>query len=143
MHSDPSFVYHPSVQINNDLSLGWEPKTGAGHKDVGVIKIWRAVWDGPNPWRAAKHVCYWEKANIFQALHASIDLLHEKWEYDLWKFNCEHWARGMVTGEFKCLQLENAVGRVFNWLGMCGINNNEAQALIVKTIRKSTSGFHK
>ncbi len=113
LHWNPSYVCHPSVQLNENFSLGWEPVSPGVDNDLGWINVWKAVWDGPSPWKAAADVKYWGKDKTLQALHASVDIFHEKWEYDLGIFNCEHWARGVVSGEFRSLQLDSRLIRAF------------------------------
>jgi hypothetical protein len=40
-----------------------------------------------------------------QSLHISVYNFHDKWQYELYRFNCEHWARLVSTGDCICYQI--------------------------------------
>ena len=48
-----------------------------------------------------------EREWIARALHRSIDVFHDRWHYEFFRFNCEHWARLVTTGVCRCHQIEN------------------------------------
>lgn len=104
-HRDTSYpnVLHYSVQLNDSLSLGWEALHSGRYKDTGKVGIWRIKW---NRFRPAKRVKYLEREQIKKALHISIAKFHKRWKYELFRFNCEHWARLVTTGDCRCFQIK-------------------------------------
>ncbi|MEM1168095.1 MAG: hypothetical protein AAGJ08_03130 [Cyanobacteria bacterium P01_H01_bin.35] len=38
-------------------------------------------------------------------MHISVAQFHENWQYELYRFNCEHWARLVTTGDCRCFQI--------------------------------------
>ncbi|MGD1712835.1 hypothetical protein [Dapis sp. BLCC M172] len=85
-----------------------------------------------------------EKEKIQKALHVSVPNFHENWQYELFRFNCEHWARLVTTGDCRCHQITEfkklqeipVVGVAI--VGIAGVvtgaweHNNYAQELIEK-----------
>ncbi|MCY7276628.1 MAG: hypothetical protein LH702_23560 [Phormidesmis sp. CAN_BIN44] len=91
------------MQLNDLESLAWEPTHCDRQKDIGRVAIWRIDW---NRFQAAKWVKHLEKEQIKKALHISVDQFHEHWQYELFRFNCEHWARLMTTEDCRCFQIK-------------------------------------
>ncbi|WP_293147488.1 MULTISPECIES: hypothetical protein [unclassified Microcoleus] len=81
---------HYSVQINDWESIGWKPIHSNSKKNTARLAIWQIDWDR---FQTAKWILYREKERINQALHISVAEFHERWQYELYRFNCEHWAR--------------------------------------------------
>lgn len=103
-HRNPPFILHYSVQINDHESLGWQPVRHGRQRDTGQVAVWQIDW---KHYRPAKWVMHSSKEQIRRALHTSIDHFHENWLYEFLRFNCERWARGVSTGEFRCYQLQD------------------------------------
>jgi hypothetical protein len=99
-HSDPS-IFHYSVQLNDLDSLAWEPVQAGSEKDTGRIAVWTIDW---NHFQPDQSRCL-ERDQINKALHVSVKEFHEKWQYELYRFNCEHWARLVSTGDCRCYQI--------------------------------------
>ena len=95
-------ILHYSVQLNNSESLAWEPSHSDRQKDTGRLAIWYIDWERFQP---AQWVTHLEKEQIKKALHVSLAQLHENWQYELFRFNCEHWARLVTTGDCRCYQI--------------------------------------
>ncbi len=95
------FVYHYSVQLNDHDSLAWEPVHPGREKDTGRIAIWPINWQRFWPSQAHPRDRHW----INRALHLSVQEFHENWLYELYRFNCEHWARLVSTGDCRCYQI--------------------------------------
>ena len=95
-------ILHYSVQLNDWESLAWEPMHSERQKDTGRLAIWPIDW---HRFQTAKWISYWEKQRINQALHTSVAEFHERWQYELYRFNCEHWARLVTTGNCCCFQI--------------------------------------
>ncbi|AFZ01851.1 hypothetical protein [Calothrix sp. PCC 6303] len=95
-------ILHFSVQLNDVESLAWEPIRCNQQKDTGKLAIWHIDWHRFQP---AKWVNHWEREKINKALHLSVETFHERWQYELFRFNCEHWARLVTTGDCRCFQM--------------------------------------
>ncbi|MDP5018563.1 MAG: hypothetical protein NWQ43_14900 [Dolichospermum sp.] len=99
-HRNPS-ILHYSVQLNDWDSLAWEPIHAGREKDTGRLAIWPIDWNHFQPDQARS----WHREQIHQALHISVKEFHENWHYELYRFNCEHWARVVSTGDCRCYQI--------------------------------------
>ncbi|WP_009632675.1 hypothetical protein [Synechocystis sp. PCC 7509] len=99
-YSNPN-TFHYSIQLNDLDSLAWEPTRAGREKDTGRLAIWSIDWSHFQP-DQARHQ---QKEQINKSLHASIKEFHENWDYDLYRFNCEHWARLVSTGDCRCYQI--------------------------------------
>jgi hypothetical protein len=95
----PSILQY-SVQISTDLALCWVPTTPHSIALGGFIleKI------GPRRHRAAKWVDRQPQSIVVDILHRSVEAFHQRWDYNLYQFNSEHWARLAVTGHCCSLQ---------------------------------------
>lgn len=98
--NDPN-IFHYSVQLNDLDSLAWEPVQAGSEKDTGRIAVWSIDW---NHFQPDQSRCL-ERDQINKALHVSVKEFHEKWRYELYRFNCEHWARLVSTGDCRCYQI--------------------------------------
>jgi hypothetical protein len=98
----PSVLQY-SVQISTDHALCWAPTTPHSIALGGFIleKI------GPRRHRPAKWVEQQPQSIIADILHRSIETFHQRWNYNLYQFNSEHWARLAVTGHCCSLQTED------------------------------------
>ena len=99
-HRNPS-ILHYSIQLNDWDSLAWEPIRAGREKDTGRLAIWPIDWNHFQPDQARS----WDREQIHQALHISVNEFHENWHYELYRFNCEHWARVVSTGDCRCYQI--------------------------------------
>jgi hypothetical protein len=97
-----SNILHYSVQVNDWESLAWEPVRSNRKKDIGNLVIWPIDWNRFHP---AQWVSYCDKERIKRALHLSVTEFHQRWQYELYRFNCEHWARLVTTGDCRCYQI--------------------------------------
>jgi hypothetical protein len=92
---------HYSVQLNDWDSLGWEPIYAGRQKDTGKMAIWPIDWNRFRP----DQTPHWSREQTNKALHISVTEFHENWQYELYRFNCEHWARLVSTGNCRCYQI--------------------------------------
>ena len=97
---DPNTL-HYSVQLNDIDSLAWEPMNAGKEKDTGRLAVWAIDWNRFQ----IDQTQHWQKEQINKALHVSVKEFHENWNYDLYRFNCEHWARLISTGDCRCYQI--------------------------------------
>lgn len=91
-----------SVQMSTDLALCWAPTTP--HSTALGAFILEKI--GPRRHRVAKWVDRQPQSIITDVLHRSIESFHRRWDYNLYQFNSEHWARLAVTGQCCSLQTE-------------------------------------
>jgi hypothetical protein len=96
-------ILHYSVQLNDRESLAWEPMHRDRQKDTGIIAIWSIDWQRFQP---AQWVTHLPKAQIQASMHLSVTQFHQNWQYELFRFNCEHWARLVTTGDCCCYQIK-------------------------------------
>jgi hypothetical protein len=94
-------ILHYSVQLNDWESLAWEPIHSGKEKDTGRLAIWQIDWNRFQVDRTQHQ----DRAWIARSMHISVDEFHEQWQYELYRFNCEHWARLVSTGDCRCYQI--------------------------------------
>jgi hypothetical protein len=94
-------IFHYSIQLNDRDSLAWEPVRAGKAKDTGRLSIWPIDWNRFQPDRSPHS----QREQIDKALHLSVKEFHENWHYELYRFNCEHWARLVSTGDCRCYQI--------------------------------------
>jgi hypothetical protein len=111
-HNDPWFgqllyrrdltlggVLQYSVQISESIALRWTEGVGA----AGVLTLEKV---GRRQHRPAKWIEPQPQAVIAAALRCAINVFHQRWEYSLYRFNSEHWAKLIVTGQCGCNQTD-------------------------------------
>lgn len=81
-------------------SLAWEPINADKQKDTGRLAVWSIDWNRFKPDQTAHR-----QEQINKALHVSLKEFHKNWDYDLYRFNCEHWARLISTGDCRWYQI--------------------------------------
>lgn len=92
-------VLQYSVQISEAIALRWTEGMGA----EGVLALEKV---GRRQHRPAKWIEPQPQAVIAAALHCAINVFHQRWDYSLYGFNSEHWAKLMVTGQCGCDQTD-------------------------------------
>jgi len=129
-YRDPHYtgILHYVVQINGGQNMGWRSGTEWNLipplRETGCLRLDPIDW--PNV-TVAEGVILRDRDWIWRALHRSVDLFHEKWDYEFFRFNCEHWARLVATGVCRCHQMENYLELVRSRLPLIG--NMAAKAL--------------
>ena len=94
-------ILHYSIQLNERDSLAWEPIHSGKEKDTGKLAIWQIDWHHFRVDQTRSH----DRDRINRSLHVSVDNFHKQWQYELYRFNCEHWARLVSTGDCRCYQI--------------------------------------
>jgi hypothetical protein len=94
-------ILHYSIQINDSDSLAWEPIQSGKGRDTGRLAVWVIDWQRFRP----DQTQHQDRASIDRALHISLREFDRNWQYDLYRFNCEHWARLVSTGDCRCYQI--------------------------------------
>jgi hypothetical protein len=86
------------VQLDEYLAIQWS--TIENHA-VGQLQLAPVSW---RRYRLSKWVEEQSPEDILKGLHASVEVFHQQWVYDMFRFNSEHWARLMTLGECACHQ---------------------------------------
>jgi hypothetical protein len=94
-------ILHYSVQLNDWDSLAWEPIHSGKEQDTGKLAVWPIDWDRFQVDRTPPQT----REQVNRSMHISVDEFHDKWQYELYRFNCEHWARLVSTGDCRCYQI--------------------------------------
>jgi hypothetical protein len=91
-----------SVQLSVDHAIRWAPITNhpIGQGEFIIEKV------GRRRHRPAKWVEQQPTNVMTDILLRSIEAFHQCWDYNLYQFNSEHWARLIVTGDCCTLQTE-------------------------------------
>jgi hypothetical protein len=85
--------YH--VRLSETHAIRWAPTV---HQSVCLGQLTLDVL-GKRRHRSAKWVEKRSSSGIADTLHQSIQRLHQHTQYDLYRFNSEHWARLITTGQ--------------------------------------------
>ncbi len=94
-------ILHYSVQLNDRESLAWEPIHSGKEQDTGKLAVWQIDWDRFQVDRTPPQT----REQVNRSMHVSVGEFHDKWQYELYRFNCEHWARLVSTGDCRCYQI--------------------------------------
>lgn len=87
-----------AIQLSETIALRWTPGHSSGILTLETVSRRQhrlAKWIEPQP-----------QAAIAAALHCSIELFHQRWDYSPYVFNSEHWARLVTTGHCGSFQLD-------------------------------------
>ena len=98
-------VGHYKVALSDSHAVSWGPKDG-GRLKVRRVKLGHAD---------ASDVSYLSRPLILANLLASVSAFHHAWPYRVLGFNCEHWARLVVSGEARSYQIAQT------WWGFFGL----------------------
>lgn len=88
-------VWHYGVTLSDTKAISWGPCTAPSLYDEGCL----SVHDLSDEFKDTIHVLYLSKHEIFKNIIASVFAFHTKWKYGVQGWNCEHWARLVVSGE--------------------------------------------
>jgi hypothetical protein len=79
-------------------------------------------WDAPHSlgaeFKDAVKVPYLSKDEILENLIASVPAFHYKWKYGFQGWNCEHWARLVVSGQPISYQVKKQGFGAFDLFGV-------------------------
>ena len=76
-------ILHYSVQLNDWESLAWEPIHDGKEKDTRRLAVWQIDWNRFQVDQTRQQ----RQDRINRALHVSVGEFHEKWQYELYRFN--------------------------------------------------------
>lgn len=116
-----------AVQLDDDLAVSWKP---IQQSPMGQLKLEEISW---RRYRPAKWVEELPRPHILRALKWSVQVLHQRWTYNLFQFNNEHWARLVTTGKCHCYQTE-ALKTLTAFQGDAGLSTIVEENLDVKKV---------
>jgi len=90
-----NYFWHYGVALSSTSAISWGPIQASQMYHRGCLN----VHELGSEFRDAIQVPYLEKDEIFKNLIASVPAFHNKWEYGFQGWNCEHWARLVVSGQ--------------------------------------------
>jgi hypothetical protein len=105
-------VWHYSVALSDSWAIEWGPEGGpglAGEGRLTVHSITPEFFD-------TKKVAYLPLPDIYANLIASVTAFHGAWRYGMHGWNCEHWARLVVSGEAVSYQVAQTGWGIFDIL---------------------------
>jgi hypothetical protein len=86
--------WHYSVALSDEWAIAWGPER-PGPVGEGCLTIHKLT----SEFTDAHSVPYLSLSDIYDNLLASVIAFHARWRYGIQGWNCEHWARLVVTGE--------------------------------------------
>jgi hypothetical protein len=92
-----------AVCLSSELALQWAPLQPQPSA-LGTFVLEKV---SRRRYSAAKWVDSAVPHKLADALHHSIDVFHQRWQYELYQFNSEHWARLAATGQCCSFQVED------------------------------------
>ncbi len=87
-----------AVQLSEAVAIRWTSGDSAGRLTLETVSR--------RQHRLAKWVEPQAQAAIAAALHGSIEIFHQRWDYSPYRFNSEHWARLVATGHCGSFQID-------------------------------------
>jgi len=97
-----NFFWHYGVALSSTHAISWGPQTTGNPHTLGQLVIHEL---GPL-FQDAIHVPYLKPTDILANLIASVPAFHLRWNYGFQGWNCEHWARLVVSGQPICYQVK-------------------------------------
>lgn len=107
-------VWHYSVALSNTSAIAWGPREAGQLYDRGCLRIHQFGYE----FKDAIHVPYLSKDEIFGNIIASFPAFHNKWKYGVQGWNCEHWARLVVSGQPISYQIKEQGFGIFDLFGV-------------------------
>ncbi len=106
--------WHYGVALSDNLAVSWGPIKASQVHNQGFLD----VHECGHEFRNAIQVPYLTKDEIFKSLIASVSAFHNKWDYGFQGWNCEHWARLVVSGQPISYQVKEQVCGMFDAFGV-------------------------
>jgi hypothetical protein len=103
----PGFI-HYAIGLSDSRAISWEPEYKPSLWGRGVLSVDATARN----YADAVHVHYHERPEILQNLMASVYAFHTQWNYCARGWNCEHWARLVVSGVPRSYQCKQAYASI-------------------------------
>ena len=109
-----NWVWHYSVALSDSWAIAWGPEHDNRPADEGRLIVHSLTPEFSD----AQQVAYLPLPDIYGNLIASVSAFNGEWRYGLQGWNCEHWARLVVSGEAVSYQIAQTL---FGGLDALGI----------------------
>jgi len=109
----PSGVWHYGVALSDSYAMSLGP-VRSGWFALGQLEVHPL----DEAFSVATQVAYLAKSEIYANLLASASAFHHVWHYGFQGWNCEHWARLVVSGDPISYQLAQTGWGVFDIFGV-------------------------
>jgi hypothetical protein len=106
--------WHYGVALSNTSAISWGPSKAVQLYHQGCLVIHGLGRE----FKDAIQVSYLSKDEILKNLIASVQAFHNKWEYGFQGWNCEHWARLVVSGQPISYQVKEQGFGLFDAFGV-------------------------
>lgn len=107
-------LWHYGVALSDTSAISWGPRETSKLYDKGCLVIHCLGYE----FRDAVQVSYLLKDEIFENIIASVSAFHNKWNYGVQGWNCEHWARLVVSGQPISYQIKEQGFGIFDVFGV-------------------------
>lgn len=114
--------WHYSVALSNTSAISWGPAQQLRPYAQGCLSIHHLDQE----FRDAIHVPYLSQDEILKNLIASVPAFHHQWQYGFQGWNCEHWARLVVSGQPISYQVQQ---EGFRLADACGVLHFRGEAI--------------
>lgn len=106
--------WHYGVALSDTQAISWGPCEEAKPYYTGRLRVHPLG----SEFKDAVSVAYIDKAEIFKNVMASVPAFHHKWNYGLQGWNCEHWARLVVSEQPISYQVKDQLFGMFDLFGV-------------------------
>jgi hypothetical protein len=110
----PETVWHYAVTLSDSHAVSWGPVMLRRWHALGQLEV-HALEDA---FSTAVDVPYLAKPQIYANLLASVPAFHQIWHYGVHGWNCEHWARLVVSGDPISYQVAQTLWGVLDIFGV-------------------------
>lgn len=107
-------VWHYGVALSDTSAISWGPSKALQLYHRGSLEVHQLGRE----FKDAIQVSYLSKDEILKNLIASVQAFHNKWEYGVQGWNCEHWARLVVSGQPISYQVKEQGFGLFDAFGV-------------------------
>lgn len=88
-------VWHYGVALSDNIAISWGPNEALQLYRKGCL----AIHELGREFKDAVGVVCLSKDEVLKNLIASVPAFHNKWNYGVQGWNCEHWARLVASGQ--------------------------------------------
>ncbi|HEY9853524.1 MAG TPA: hypothetical protein V6D28_28900 [Leptolyngbyaceae cyanobacterium] len=106
--------WHYSVALSDTSAIAWGPSQAGQLYNRGCLRIHELG----DKFKDAISVPYLNKDEILENLIASVLAFHNKWKYGVQGWNCEHWARLVVSDQPISYQVKEQGFGIFDVFGV-------------------------
>lgn len=107
-------VWHFSVALSETFAISWGPSEASQPYHIGCFRVHSLG----SEFTDAVKVPYLSTDEILENLIASVSAFHSKWKYGVQGWNCEHWARLVVSGQPISYQIKEQGFGIFDLFGV-------------------------